>query len=359
MKLLMITRKIDSDDWLAGHSFEWAKKLSSKLLASGGSLTVICQEVGNRGEMAAEVYSLGKETGAGRFMQLKNFARLAGRLVPQADGIFCHQNPEYAIAVSPWAKLYGKKIVSWYTHRSVTWKTRVMLAVSAAVLTASKLSFRLPSPKVEAVGHGIDTGKFTPSQSPPKTGGGKAGAFKIITVGRISPVKNLEVLIEAARILAYEEGRRDFLVEIYGEIGLASQQDYLNKLKAMVLQKDLDGFVHFKSSIPHSQVVPVYQSASAFVNLSSTGSLDKAVLEAMSCEVPVVTSNEAFAQMLSPFAEQCFMNKADARALAGKLAALYALKLSDRLALAANLRRIVLAEHSLDKLAQKIIKAFK
>jgi glycosyltransferase involved in cell wall biosynthesis len=183
--------------------------------------------------------------------------------------------------------------------------------------------------------------------------------FKIITVGRISPVKNLEVLIEAARILAYERGRRDFVVEIYGDIGLTAQADYLKKLKAMVLHKDLDGFVHFKSSVPHSAVVPIYQSASVFVNLSSTGSLDKAVLEAMACEVLILTSNEAFAETLAPFSELCFLNTLNASALAEKLILLLALKPADRLALTANLRRIVLEHHSLEKLARTIINTFR
>jgi glycosyltransferase involved in cell wall biosynthesis len=37
-----------------------------------------------------------------------------------------------------------------------------------------------------------------------------------------------------------------------------------------------------------------YRRASLFINLSTTGSLDKAVLEALACECPVITTNEAF-----------------------------------------------------------------
>lgn len=358
MKLLMITRKIDSDDWLAGHSFEWAKKLAGKLNAGGGRLAVICLQKGNTAGLDAEVYSLGKEAGAGRFARFWNFIKLANQLVPRADGIFCHQNPEYAIAVWPWAKLHGKKIVSWYAHKAVTWKTRLLLAVSRKVLTASKESFRLLSPKVEVVGHGIDTGRFTPSQPFFRTEE-KNQAFKILTVGRISPVKNLDVLIEAARILAFEKHLPDFVVEIYGEAGLAEHAGYFKALKDLVLKKHLDEFVHFKSARPHSEIVKVYQNADVFVNLSSTGSLDKAVLEAMACEVPVITSNEAFFGMFRLFSDYCLARPRDPIDLALKLERSQALNVSDRRALSANLRRLVLEGHSLDNLSSKIVKIFK
>ena len=359
MKLLMLTRTIDADDWLAGHAYEWAKKLSSKLLAAGGSLVVICLSKGNLGDLNAEVYSLGKETGAGRLARLFAFIKLASKLVPKADGVFCHQNPEYTIAVWPWAKVYGKKIVSWYTHKSVTWKTRLMLKLSDKVLTASKESFRINSAKVKIVGHGIDTARFVPSESRRKTEGQKNEIFKIITVGRISPVKNLEVLIEAARILAFEKQIWNFVVEIYGAAGLDSHKIYYEQLKKQVLEKDLDQYVHFKPPVPHSRIVSVYQNASVFVNLSATGSLDKAVLEAMSCEVPVVTSNEAFLEMLQPFEDNCLAKPNNPADLALKLKMLKELNLSDQRALSANLRRIVLEGHSLDKLGSTILKAFK
>lgn len=39
---------------------------------------------------------------------------------------------------------------------------------------------------------------------------------------------------------------------------------------------------------------PVYQEAAVTVNMSETGSLDKDVLEALSCGIPALTTNSAF-----------------------------------------------------------------
>ena len=43
-----------------------------------------------------------------------------------------------------------------------------------------------------------------------------------------------------------------------------------------------------------------YQSASLFLHASATGSIDKAVLEAMSTGLPIVSSSEAFRPLLPP-----------------------------------------------------------
>ena len=355
MTLLMITRKVDKDDWLAGHSFEWAKAISYQLPANSYKLVVICLEKGDAEGIGENVIieSLGKEHGVSRWERFWNFHKLAAKYVRECDGIFCHQNPEYAIAVAPWAFLFGKKIISWYVHKSVTWKTRLMLALSSTVLTASKESFRLPSSKVKVVGHGIDVSKFkATSYKLPAT------SLKIITVGRVSPVKDLETLILAAKLLRDDHNITNFEIKIIGDVGLPEHEGYRNSLIDLINNTNLSDLVKLEKSVPHDKVHEAYQQADVFVNLSQTGSLDKAVLEAMACECAVVTSNEAFRDMLKPFADLCIVSQNDPKQLAEKLVAISKLNESDRQTLGANLRRIVVENHSLDRLAKIIIEQF-
>jgi len=366
-KLLMITRKIDKSDWLAGHSYEWAKKISEHLRVRGGRLIVICLERGNTdGLEDTPVYTLGKENGAGRVRRFFRFLALAKKLVPQIDGVFCHQNPEYAIAIAFFAKFYRKKIVSWYVHKSVTWKTRLMLAVSDKVLTASSESFRLKSKKVSVVGHGIDLDKFQIPNSHPSGDhpqGDKfqipepAKIFRIITIGRISPVKSLETIIEAVRIVVREQGFSDVQLDIVGQAAVARDRDYLAALKRQVLVSDLGSQVHFVPAMPHDRIAEVYGNAEAFVNLSQTGSVDKAVLEAMACGCMVITSNEAFFEMLQGYSRICLIGR-NSRELAERILWLKKLAPSDRAAIAEKLRAIVVKYHSLDNLAATIVASF-
>src|SRR3989339_374793 len=76
------------------------------------------------------------------------------------------------------------------------WLKKLAEKLTDKIFTASKESFRLPSKKVEVTGHGIDLDKFKPAEI--KKDGSK---FKIISVGRISPVKNYEIMINATEIL--------------------------------------------------------------------------------------------------------------------------------------------------------------
>ena len=359
MNLLMITRKIDKDDWLAGHGYEWAKSISGKLKTQSAKLFVICLEKGNTQGLPenVEIYSLGKETGNSRWQRFWKLQKLVLKLVPKVDGIFCHQNAEYAISISPMAFLYRLPIVSWYTHKSVTWKTRWMLAVSKIVLTASKESFRLTSPKVKVVGHGIDISKFKNQNAKIKITD-QNSKFRIITVGRVSPIKDLETLILAAKYLREEHRLENFEVKIVGDVGLPEHQAYFESLKLLIKNSALENLVKFEAAIPHDKVNEVFQQADVFVNLSQTGSVDKAVLEAMACECAVVTSNEAFFEILKPFADLCLVKQNDPKQLSEKLIAISKLNESDRNALGANLRNIVVENHSLEKLAKVILNQF-
>ncbi len=355
MKLLVITRKIDRDDWLAGHGYEWVKKISAQSQIEESGLSVLCLTKGNTEGLRARVVALDEFSVTGRLhrkiLRLYRFIRLAPALVRSADAVFCHQNPEYAIAVWPFVFWYRKRLVSWYTHKSVTWKTRLMLLFSDAVLTASPESFRLRSKKVSIIGHGIDTEIFSPADSPRDA----SVVDRLVSVGRISPVKRLEVLIAASHLLVSEYGMRGLRVEIVGDAPLPEHRQYAKLLKEQVRRFGLDDNVVFLSGIPHHAVVSVYQRADIFVNLSATGSLDKAVLEAMSCGCPVLTSNEAFRRVLGRLSGQLMCDPEDARDLAAKAAALLGQSEGSRRDLGAALRQIVIDQHDLDRLARRIV----
>ena len=65
-------------------------------------------------------------------------------------------------------------------------------------------------------------------------------------------------------------------------------------MKEKIQEKKLEGIIEFVGSIPNKDIAEFYQSGDLFVNFSDTGSLDKAVLEAMACGLQILTSNEAF-----------------------------------------------------------------
>ena len=97
------------------------------------------------------------------------------------------------------------------------------------------------------------------------------------------------------------------------------------------------------------------QRAHVMVNMSATGSLDKAVLEAMACGLPVVTANEAFVHLLAPWREQLLTPADDPESLAQRIRALMTLNDDERAGLGSALRALVRREHSMERLVAQLL----
>jgi len=287
MKLLIITQKVDINDDNLGFFHSWLKKLAEKV-----DIFVIANYVGKYDLPSnVKIFSLGKEKETGGLIKNLKYQWFLLKLLPRVDGVFFHMCPEYVLGAHLWPKIFRKKTLLWYTHKSFNWKLNLAEKLTDKIFTASKESFRLPSKKVEITGHGIDLDKFKPAET--KKDGSK---FKIISVGRISPVKNYEIMINAGEIL--KSRNFNFEIRVAGAPILESDKIYFGKLKNLIKEKKLDDIVEFVGPIPNKYIAEFYQSGDLFINLSDTGSLDKAVLEAMACGLKILTSNEAFKYIL-------------------------------------------------------------
>lgn len=257
MKLLIITQKVDKNDQNLGFFHEWIKEFSKHCTVS-----VICLYKGEYDLPGVDVYSLGKENGESRIKYLLNLYKYLFAI--KFDNVFVHMNQIYV----PLVWIFGKPVYLWYVHKQVSFSLRVAVVLAKKIFTASKLSFRIKSRKVSVVGHGIDTDMYTP-------GNGRG----VITVSRISRTKNIHVILDKigdSKLIVVGGPITDDDVEYEKEI---------KKIKANA---------EFTGALAPDKLPAVLQRANVFVNLSNTGSIDKAVLEAMSCGLNIVTTNEAF-----------------------------------------------------------------
>lgn len=344
MRLLMITRKVDKDDGLAGFTYNWIKKLSYKV----EELNVICLEKGNDRDLPKNVfvYSLGKENGKNRVKEFLRFHFLASKLVSKVDGVFAHQNPEYGLMVFLWCKIFHKKLISWYTHKQVSLRLKILNAVSDKMVTASKESFRLASKKLQVLHHGIDTDVFAFKDRE------ESKIFSIINISRISATKQIDKMIDIVAQLKKKLGKK-IIFKIAGVPTLEKDKKYLEELKKQVQDLDLSDNVIFLGSVANDQTPALYQEADLFFNFSKTGSLDKTGLEAMSCGCLVLASNEAFKDILRPINDLFFIENLD-RAV-GNIEKIVAIDNND---LRKSLRQYVKDNHDLDKLTEKIVALF-
>jgi len=260
-------------------------------------------------------------------------------------------NPEYTMLSAPLAKVFGKKLVVWYAHGFINWKAKLIEKLADIIVTSSPAGFRLPSPKVRILQQGIDTELFQPAALSQKNN----ETTEIITVGRISPTKGYEAMIQAIDLLIKQKNRK-IKFSIIGEAPLKNQADYLLKLKKMVKSIGLDEIINFLGKIPNLELPRQLQAADIFINLSSTGSLDKAVLEAMASGCLILTGNEAYVKILPA---SLIVKKNDPEFLAEKIDWLINLSIAEQDELKRQLRAEVVTNHNLNNLAKKITEQFK
>ncbi len=344
MKLLIISQKVDVNDDNLSFFHRILEKFSEKL----EKVYAVClaqgkyQLPGN-----AKVFSLGKEKGFSKLRQIMRLQKFLLAHLREVDGIYAHMCPIYAIASCPLAKIFRKKLILWYAHGAVSWKLRLAEKLVDEIVTSSPAGCRIKSKKIKVLGQGIDTELFVPST--PGVSSSTPGVTKILYAARLVPVKDHRTLIEAVNILVNRKNIKNLKVRIMGTPFLGSQKEYLEQLKKKVRDFDLDEYIEFLPGVSYFAMPEYYQWADLFVNPSSTGSLDKVVLEAMASGCLVLTCNEAYADILD--GKYLFLRK-DPDDLAKKVVNLMNTP-QDR-----GLREIVIENHNLDNLIDKIISEF-
>lgn len=353
MNILFLTRKVDNDDDAASFVSDWIREFSAQL--DGGKLIVICQEMGSVPALGKDVefFSLGKERGYGKLKQVLLFQKYLLHNIRRVDGVFAHMIQHYSLMAGPWCFLFRKRLFQWYVHKDVNVLLRLSTLFVNGFISASKESFRLHTKRpVHIFGHGINIDQFVPLKAP-----NVSNAFpKILTVGRVSPVKNIDKMLATIPYLIKNPLFENVHFQIIGSPGLPSQKEYMERVQEWVHEMNLDRFVSFLGPMPNRDTIFYYQHADIFINLSETGSLDKVVLEAMSCGTIVVTSNEAFKNAVP---SELFLDSIDAERIAKKINEIYKLRADAKKHLGQQLRQIVVKNHSLKHLAGSILALYR
>lgn len=285
MNLLICTQAIDANDQNLGFFHEWVTGLAHEF----DHVLVLALRVGAHDlPKNVEVVALRAERQS-RLATACRFVSLILRRRREYDTVFVHMNPEYGVLGGLWWRWMRKSVTLWYTHKSVTCLLRFAELLTQRILSASRESFRLPTKKLVVLGHGIDAAYFFPSSTPaPRT--------SFLTAGRLSATKRINLMLDAFSIL-YAQGI-PFDFTIVG--GPATPGDLLHErdLRTRIAALPFTEQVHMVGPVSHRHLLTFLSKAHVFVNASATGSLDKAVLEAMASGLIPVTSNEAFQQAL-------------------------------------------------------------
>ena len=346
-KLLILTQKVDINDDYLGFFHGWIKEFAGHY----DLITVICLQ---KGEFDlpnnVRVFSLGKEEKLSRWKYALNFYRYIWSFRKEYDAVFIHMNPEYAVLGGCCWKLWGKPVALWFVHKSVNWKLRVAEKFSKIIFTSARESFNLPSRKVAYLGHGIDTASYSRIERQPQPQ--RNGPINLLYVGRISPIKDQELLIRAADILVNQKNQ-DIKVIFVGGAVYPQDERYLAGLKRLVGELKLENNIEFAGSVPNRLIAQYYQKAGISINLCPTGGIDKAVLESLASGVLAIAFNKAFKNLLDGYPQLMLENR-EPEELADKIANLISLTAEEYAKISSDLKKRVVDDYSLSRIIAEI-----
>ncbi|MCD4705092.1 glycosyltransferase family 4 protein, partial [bacterium] len=359
IKLLICTQKVDRGDAILGFFHGWILEFAKYC----DKLTIICLEKGSSSGMRSNfserkiipqdkydlpenvrVLSLGKEKKVGRFRYILRFFKYIWKYRNDYNSVLVHMNKEYVLLGGVFWKIFNKKIALWYNHIYGDLGARIAGFLSNNIFFTSKFSFFSKWKKSEIMPAGIDTKIFKKDTKIEKT------KRSILSLGRISPVKNLHILLQALNQL--DEDGIDFVLSIAGSFESTDKKyfDEISDLSKKLVSKNK---IKFLGEISNYGTPKIYNQNEIFINLTNSGSMDKTILEAMSCESLVLLSNESFKGQISNF---LFFKEKDIENLKKKLIDLLNLQDIERNKINAELREYVIQNHSLSSLINKIMK---
>jgi glycosyltransferase involved in cell wall biosynthesis len=256
------------------------------------------------------------------------------------------------VLAAPLARVHRTPLMLWYTHWHGGPMLRVATRLCTAALSVGTASYPFASPKVRGIGHAIDVTTFAAQPA-----GAVGDPLRLLAVGRTARWKGLTTLLESfarARDLGL-----DATLEIRGPSLTADELVHREELVAAIESDDrLRGRAAVLPAVPRSEVPGLLGAADVVVSPlepASGAALDKAVYEAGACARPVVTTNAALEPFLRDLPLPLLAPPRDPGALADALVAVGAAGPDVRAAVGAELRRRVVAGHSVGHWAKAVI----
>lgn len=286
MKIVFICQAVDQNEPIQSTGMRWIEALANRPRVE--QITVIALRKG-KFNLPDNVTVHAIKAG-NRLVTVLNFYREVFGTVfhKKADCFFVYQGGPYPVLLLPLRLLLGKPVYQWKAHPSVN-----LLAWFCArfcdtkVFTSTQNAFPLHYSKVVVVGQGVDIKKFR-EKSIAKTG-------DLITVGRIAPIKQLHSMIEALAHCKKRHGKK-YRLDIYGPT-FEKDRSYKAELEDLIIKLDVGDSVALHNAVNQNDLPDLLNRYRVFLNFSRTA-LDRSVVEAMACGLPVISNNACVEEII-------------------------------------------------------------
>lgn len=182
------------------------------------------------------------------------------------------------------------------------WSNAAALVACSEGLKARALEF-LPSASIDVIPNGVDLERFRPREGREKT-----ECLRLLTVGRLSATKRVEMLIEAVEILRNEN------IKIHLTVAGGGAME--RPLKQMIKHKGLSRIVEIAGHVESEGMPALYRRSDILVSATMQEGMSNAMLEAMASGLPIVTTRcEGVEELVGD--NGTVLGEADAETIAG------------------------------------------
>lgn len=348
--LIWINQFTSLDDDGLGIAIEWIQVAAIQF----SKVSVISHRCGRLPKLPnVEFYSLDEYTSGSRILKLVRLNYLLVKIILRTKpcGIFTHMVPVFGIFSGIWGRIFSIKAIQWYAHGITTIPLIMSSILNSKVVTASKESISLKSDKVEVWGHSINAKLYYQSI----TTNSLYNFPKIVTIGRISQAKNIDLMIDA--IYYYKRKYGYITLDIYGSCR-GSTFNYKAELEKKINDLNLSSEVKFKGSLSYTDVPSRLTEYDFFINLSDTNSIDKAVLEAIVNGRMTLTSNRAFKDIYTNHNKDFFIEFKDPNFIADNIYKVFSNGKMHYLTKMKYLQNYIVENHNICNLSRKLAQEF-
>jgi glycosyltransferase involved in cell wall biosynthesis len=283
MKTLIIYNlETDLDSQVLAAAHDWVEASAAQV----GKVFVYSTHVG-RTNLPANVVV--KEIGGGNFSKrlvglFRLYKSFAISLKHRSNVcVFHHMSPRTLLILGPLYKIAGIKQGLWYSHSKKSPSLKYSQGLADKIFTSTPSAIPIVNSRIRYVGHGIKSQSLLDVL--------KSSTIKregILALGRIVPVKNIELAISAISESKY----KDLQLTCIGPH--LSESEYVKSLTDFAISHQVE--LKLKQALPYSKI-PQVLSGFEFIFTGTPRSVDKAVIEGAMSGCFVLASEKEILKM--------------------------------------------------------------
>ncbi|MSP51314.1 MAG: glycosyltransferase [Alphaproteobacteria bacterium] len=288
MNLLVLNLAMDERHTTLAFGIAWVERLARRF----EHVDVVTMQAGPFKVPAnVTVRSMGLEHGRSKFRRVAAFYTAISEVLRtrRIHVVFAHMNWVFALLFAPLGRALGLRTLMWYAHGAVPFGLRFADVAVHRVVTSTVEGYRLQSCKRRVIGQGVDLAPFLAlpmARALPCR-------LTIITVSRLAPSKGIDRMLHALARFA-EDAPLPWQFRIVGEGTTELERKHGDDLRRLAVTLGIASEVVFLGRLQTPAIAREMGAAHVMLNLSTTGSLDKALIEAMAAGCLVISTNSAY-----------------------------------------------------------------